>query len=114
MHELSIAISMIDQITEESESRGGLAVKAVHLSVGLLSGVDKAALQFCYKAACEGTFLEGTQLVIESIPIVLFCPSCRIESRPASMQQLACPECRAAGQVIRGHELEVAALEVAA
>jgi len=26
MHELSIAISMIDQITEESESRGGLDV----------------------------------------------------------------------------------------
>jgi hypothetical protein len=34
MHELSIAISMIDQITEESESRGGLDVEAVHLKLG--------------------------------------------------------------------------------
>ncbi|WP_213804729.1 hydrogenase maturation nickel metallochaperone HypA [Granulicella sp. dw_53] len=114
MHELSIAISMIDQIQEESESRGGLTVKAVHLSLGLLSGVDKDALQFCYKAACQGTFLEGSQLVIEVVPIVLYCPACLTESRPVSIQQLACPECRTAGRVIRGHELEVASLEVAA
>ncbi len=57
MHELSIAISMIDQVAEESESRGGLKVEAVHLKLGLFSGVDKAALLFAYEMACEGTTL---------------------------------------------------------
>ena len=46
MHELSIAISMIDQITEESERRGGLDVEAVHLKLGIFSGVDKDSLHF--------------------------------------------------------------------
>ena len=36
MHELSIAISMIDQILEESDNRGGLEVEAVHLKLGSL------------------------------------------------------------------------------
>jgi hydrogenase nickel incorporation protein HypA/HybF len=51
MHELSIAISMIDQITEESETRGGLQVEAVHLKLGVFSGVDKDALSVAYHLA---------------------------------------------------------------
>ena len=67
MHELSIAISMIDQITEESANRGGLDVEAVHLRLGVFSGVDKDALLFSWELACEGSCLEGTRLVIETI-----------------------------------------------
>jgi hydrogenase nickel incorporation protein HypA/HybF len=113
MHELSIAISMIDQILEESATRGGLAITAVHLSLGRLAGVDKAALIFCYKSACEGTQLEDSSLLIEEVPIVVYCPQCRAESPPESMQRLACPRCNSAAKVIRGYELEVATLEVA-
>jgi hydrogenase nickel incorporation protein HypA/HybF len=113
MHELSIAISMIDQVIEESANRGGLTITAVHLSLGRLSGVDKGALMFCYKSACEGTLLEDSRLVIEEVPIAIYCPSCRAESPPISMQLLACPRCNSAARVVRGHELEVATLEVA-
>ena len=74
MHELSIAISMIDQILEESESRGGLDVEAVHLKLGIFSGVDKEALLFAYELACEGSPLEGSRLVIESIPRLFIAP----------------------------------------
>jgi hydrogenase nickel incorporation protein HypA/HybF len=114
MHELSIAISMIDQISEESANRGGLEIVAVHLLLGRLSGVDKAALMFCYEAACEGTSLEGSRLVIEEVPIVVYCAACDVEIHPESMQQLACPRCSFAAKVIRGHELEIATLELAA
>jgi hydrogenase nickel incorporation protein HypA/HybF len=114
MHELSIAISMIDQVSEESVARGGLAIAAVHLLLGRLSGVDKAALMFCYEAACEGTLLEGSRLVIEEVPIVVYCAACGVESRLESMQQLACPRCNFAAKVVRGHELEIATLELAA
>ena len=71
MHELSIAISMIDQISEESEIRGGLEVEVVHLKLGIFSGVDKEALLFAYELACEGSPLQGSRLVIESIPLVI-------------------------------------------
>lgn len=114
MHEISIAIGIVDCVTEESESRGGLAIKAVHLSLGMLAGVDKQALQFCYQSACEGTCLEGSELVIETITVLVYCPVCATERQPASMQQLACPQCKSPTKIIRGYELEVAALELAA
>jgi hydrogenase nickel incorporation protein HypA/HybF len=115
MHELSIAVSMVDRIIEESESRGGLKVEAVHVKMGVLSGVDKDALLFSYEIACDGTMLVGSKLVIESIPLLIYCEECGAESSPESIQHIACPHCDTPClKIIRGRELEVAALEVAA
>ena len=115
MHELSIAISMIDQIAEETESRGGLAVEAVHLKLGIFSGVDKEALLFAYELACEGSPLAGSRLVIESIPLVIYCDACQKDRTPPSVYELSCPECGSPGQrIVTGREIEVASLEVLA
>jgi hydrogenase nickel incorporation protein HypA/HybF len=113
MHELSIAISMIDQITEESESRGGLEVEVVHLKLGIFSGVDKDALLFAWELACEGSTLQGSQLAIESIPLVIYCGACQKNRVPPSVYQLSCPDCGTPGQkIVTGREIEVASLEV--
>jgi len=115
MHELSIAISMIDQIIEESESRGGLEVEVVHMRLGVFAGVDKAALLFSYQLACEGTPLEGSSLSIETVPLIIYCPGCKQERAPVSVYQLCCPECLLPTQdIVTGREIEVASLEVAA
>lgn len=115
MHELSIAISMIDQIVEEAESRGGLAVEVVHLRLGTFSGVDKDALLFSYELACQGTPLEGSRLQIETIPLRIYCPACQQNRTPPSVYALCCPECQTVAQeIVTGREIEVAALEVAA
>jgi hydrogenase nickel incorporation protein HypA/HybF len=115
MHELSIAISMIDQILEESESRGGLDVEAVHLKLGVFSGVDRDALSFAYELACEGSALEGSRLVIETIPLVIYCAVCQKDRTPPSVYQLSCPDCGSPSQkIVTGKEIEVASLEIAA
>jgi hydrogenase nickel incorporation protein HypA/HybF len=115
MHELSIAVSMVEGIIEESESRGGLHVEAVHLKLGVLSGVDADALAFSYEIACEGTILAGSRLVIESVPLLIYCAQCQSERAPESIQQIYCPHCQSPSEtILHGRELEVAALEVAA
>ncbi len=115
MHELSIAVSMVDQILEEAESRGVLKVEAVHLRLGGLAGVDKDALLFSYEIACEGTVLAGSRLVIEEVPLLMYCDTCQAERTPPSVYELACPICHTPAQtVLSGRELEVAAFEVAA
>src|SRR5580692_2493343 len=115
MHELSIAISMIDQVTEEAASRGGLSVEAVYMRLGVFAGVDKAALLFAYELACEGTPLQGSRLVIESIPLVIYCDACQKNRVPPSVYQLSCPDCGTPGQrIVTGREIEVASLEVVA
>jgi hydrogenase nickel incorporation protein HypA/HybF len=115
MHELSIALSMIDQILEESASRGGLEVEVVHLRLGTFSGVYKDALLFAYEMSCEGTPLAGSRLEIETIPLVIHCSICGKDQAPPSVYQLWCPECRTpSSEIVTGREIEVAALEVAA
>lgn len=115
MHELSIAMAMIDEIIEQSESRGGLDVEVVNLRLGAFSGVDKDALLFAYDLACEGTPLEGSRLLIETIPLVVYCPNCKRKRAPVSAYQLCCPDCLVpTPDIVTGREIEVASLEVAA
>src|SRR5438270_9271002 len=115
MHELSIALSIVDGVLEEAAQRGDVRVAAVHLRLGPLSGVDEQALLFAYPMACEGTPLEGSQLVINKAEIVLYCQACEQERKPASMDDLRCPKCGGLdSRVVRGTELEITEMETIA
>jgi len=76
VHELSIAMSIVELAQEEAERRGGFQVSAIHLRLGPLSGVVKDALLSAYELACEGTPLAGSRLQIEDVPIIVYCPRC--------------------------------------
>jgi hydrogenase nickel incorporation protein HypA/HybF len=112
MHELSIAMSIVELAEEEAECRG-VQVKAVHLKLGVLSGVVKEALLSCYEMACEGTALQGSRLLVEDVPVVIFCPRCRAQRPLSSMQLVCCSECGTpCSEIVQGKELEVVALEI--
>jgi hydrogenase nickel incorporation protein HypA/HybF len=113
MHELSIALSMIEMAAEEAARRGGVRVGAIHLRLGPLAGVFKEALLFSYDVACEGTPLEGSRLVVEETPVVVYCSACAAERKLESAQNFCCPDCDApTPEVLSGRELEVVALEI--
>jgi hydrogenase nickel incorporation protein HypA/HybF len=113
MHELSIALSIVEAAEEESASRGGACVSAVYLRLGALSGVVKEALLSSYELACEGTQLQGSRLVIEELPVVVYCQTCGERRLLPSIQRFCCPVCGAAtGDVVQGKEIEVTALEI--
>ncbi len=112
MHELSIASSLVDLAQEEAETRG-VRVLAIHLKLGPLSGVVQDALLGSYEMVSAGTPLEGSRLVIENVPVVVFCPSCQERRQVPSIQWLRCPVCETpTPEVLEGRELLVTALEV--
>src|SRR3984893_5402960 len=112
MHELSIALSIVELAEEEAELRG-VQIDAVHLKLGALSGVVKDALLSCYEMACENTPLEGARLVVEDVSVVIYCPSCRAQRPLGSVQLFCCPECGTpCSEIVQGRELEVVALEI--
>lgn len=112
MHELSIAMSLIEVASEEAE-RSGAEVVAVHLRLGPLSGVVKEALESAYELAREGTALGGSRLVICEMPVIAWCSTCECERRIVSIQEMSCPACGTPTPEIRGgRELEVTGLEV--
>jgi hydrogenase nickel incorporation protein HypA/HybF len=112
MHELSIALSLIEGAEEEAARHEG-RVQALHVKLGPLSGVVKDALLSAFELASTGTTLEGARLFIEETAIVGVCPRCRTRQTIASMQWLCCPACDTpVVEIVEGRELQLTALEL--
>jgi len=65
MHELSIAMSIVEIAAEEAQRQGRVRVEAVHLKLGPLAGVVKDALLFSWDLACDQSPIAGARLAIE-------------------------------------------------
>jgi hydrogenase nickel incorporation protein HypA/HybF len=114
VHELSIAICIVEGVLEELQRVGATRASAVHVRVGRLSSVDKDALQFSYDVACHETPLADSRLIIEDVEVAILCPVCHAERETRSFPVLSCVVCGTlAEQVVRGQELEITGMEVA-
>jgi hydrogenase nickel incorporation protein HypA/HybF len=112
MHELSIALSLLDLVEEEA-ARRKCRVTEIHMRLGPLSGVVREALLSAFELAREGTVMAETELIVEEIPVVVSCPLCNAERTPVSSYELLCSACGTpTPEVLRGQELEVFALEI--
>jgi hydrogenase nickel incorporation protein HypA/HybF len=114
MHELSLAMSILEAVEEEAERRGGVRVEAIYLKIGPLSGVVHEALLSAFELASEQTAFACSRVIIEEVPIVVFCSQCQAERPVHSVQHFSCAACDTpASQVLHGRELQLAALEIA-
>jgi Zn finger protein HypA/HybF involved in hydrogenase expression len=64
MHELSIALGIIDAACEEADRRGGARVVAVHLRLGKMAGV----VQECLSVTAD--ILTGRELEVTAMEII--------------------------------------------
>jgi hydrogenase nickel incorporation protein HypA/HybF len=113
MHELSIALCILDAVAEESARRGGVRVGAVHVKVGALSGVIKAALGPAFELAREGGEFADCRLVVEEVPVVIRCAACQADRAVPSVQEMCCPVCGSApAEIISGREMDITAMEI--
>lgn len=111
MHELSIALSMIEQVERQASAQSG-GVQSIQVKIGALSGVDVEALRFAWEIARAGTPLAETQLKIEFVPLQVRCPRCGV-TRVTEIYSIACQDCPDAEQeIVAGKELELISLEV--
>ena|SRR5580658_6460029 len=114
MHELSIALSLLDGVTEAARREGAARVSAVHVRIGALSGIAPEALAFSWQMAAANTVADGSRLEIEHVPLAVFCERCASEQLPAPGTGLLCPACACpAPQIVRGRELLLTAMEIA-
>lgn len=113
MHELSIALNMVDIAAETARKNGGGRVEVLYMKLGMLSGVAKDALLFSWELACADTALEGSRLVIEEIPVVVRCSACKADGKLETINKLICPACNSPiAKIVEGKELEITALEI--
>ncbi len=113
MHELSIALSIVDGALDELKRHGAARATALHLRLGRLAGVNKDALLFSYGLACEETALASSQLIIEDIDVRIFCSVCDQEQPVSSFPVLRCATCGAiTDRLVQGQEMEITGMEV--
>ncbi|MFE7312490.1 hydrogenase maturation nickel metallochaperone HypA [Streptomyces sp. NPDC057555] len=109
MHEMSIALAVIDQVESAVRPAGATAVSSVRLQIGELAGVVPDALAFSFQLACEGTVLVGAELITEPIAARARCARCE-RTWPAGLPPcLSCPGCGGASvELLSGRELRIA------
>jgi hydrogenase nickel incorporation protein HypA/HybF len=113
MHELSLAHSLVEVASQAAVQANVTRVKAVHLRLGALAGVVKDSLLFCFEVAAQGTALEGSQLVIEDVPMKIKCSHCTPEGcEPHDPPSWQCPKYDVVAPVlVQGRELQIESLE---
>jgi hydrogenase nickel incorporation protein HypA/HybF len=113
MHELSIAASIVESVTEAAGNYPGARVKEVRLRVGALASVVEESLQFCWGLATEGTPLAGAVLAIDTLPVIVHCDACGADAEIAGVQSFRCPKCgELAADLRQGRELEIQSIEL--
>lgn len=73
MHELGIAVQVVDVVTERA---AGARILRVQLAVGALTAVLPDALEFCFDVVTRGTQAEGASLEIVARPARAECRTC--------------------------------------
>jgi hydrogenase nickel incorporation protein HypA/HybF len=112
MHELSIAISIIELAEEEARKANANSISKIEVEIGDMAGVEKEALQFCWDSAILGTMAAEAELVIHSVAGEAHCLECG-KDFPIEHFFAECPFCKSYRyEVTKGKKLRVSSLMV--
>ena len=112
MHELSIAMGIINIAEEQAVKAGATTVDEIEIEVGALAGVVIDALEFAFDVAVRDTILEGATMRIVTIPARGRCADCGCEFDIENFLS-QCPRCEGYSVgIVRGEELRVKSLTV--
>ncbi|MFB7668001.1 hydrogenase maturation nickel metallochaperone HypA [Kitasatospora sp. NPDC056138] len=108
MHEMSIALAVVEQVAEAARRHGARSVESVRLQVGELAGVVPEALAFCFELACADTVVAGAELLAEPVAARARCGGCATEWPVGMPPDLCCPGCGGAQtELLAGRELQI-------
>ncbi len=113
MHEVSIALNLLDIVTEECRKNGGSTVDSINLRIGRASGIMTDALLFAFDAVKTGTAAETARLNVEEVPVSGHCRECGNDFEVAEEYVLSCPGCGGASfEITGGREMDIIDMEV--
>ncbi|MBA3003853.1 MAG: hydrogenase maturation nickel metallochaperone HypA [Desulfurivibrio sp.] len=112
MHEMSLAVNIVELVSEKAQSAGGMKVTSVELEAGKLSGVMVEALVFCFDAASRNTPVEGARLEVREVDGLGNCLGCGYSFALDSLLG-QCPQCDSYGvETVQGRELKVVSFTI--
>lgn len=110
VHELSLGEAILHKVEAHAEGR---TVTVVSVRIGHLRQVVPDALLFSWEIVTEFTSAKGARLLIEQVPAVVECASCRQQTL-LDMPVLCCGVCESFDvTLVSGEELELVSMDVA-
>jgi hydrogenase nickel incorporation protein HypA/HybF len=92
MHELSVCLSLLEQVQAIAAERGASHVTRIELKVGPLSGVESDLLRNAWPMASAGTIAVDAEFIIEEADITVRCDACGTDTA-AKANRLVCGDC---------------------
>ena len=112
MHELTLAVNIIEIAESEARQAGSDRVYEVLIEAGILSGVDAGALKTALDIASQRTILESAEFVIRQEMGLGICSQCGREFAMDSLYTY-CESCHApANRIIQGTDLRVVSVKI--
>lgn len=112
MHEMSIAMNILDIVERTAQENSAEAVKDIFIEVGALAGVMIPALEFNLDIAKRNTRAWEAGIHIQQIEGLGRCPACG-ETFPMGFYIEPCPRCEGSYlSMVAGDELRVREIEV--
>ena len=100
----------IDAIPEDVENP---KIERLNLKIGRLAAVVEHSLTFCFEVITKDTPLEGAQIVIDEIPVMVKCKECHNEWEVEG-PVFTCPNCQDGEvEMLTGREIEITSIELA-
>lgn len=113
MHEMAIAMSLLELAEKEAAANGCSRLLSVTVHYGELAGIMPEALQLAFSALTANSPHAGTRLELVSLPLRLRCPFCQTTFEGGNDIFQPCPNCgEEFGHIVeQGRELLLARIE---
>lgn len=112
MHELSIALGIVDLAEEKARQHQARSITELVLEIGCLAGVEIEALNIALDCAVKGTMLEHAVIVKNYIPGEGYCNDCGTFFKKDVLFS-PCPDCGSYFvKITKGKELSVKSIVI--
>ncbi len=112
MHELSIAVSILEIAEENAKKLNAKIVHEIEMDIGELSGVEYDAMGFAMEHAPKIEILKDVKLIINRIPGKARCNACHHEFELSDFYT-PCTQCgKFDHEIFQGKELRVKAIKI--
>ena len=99
MHEMSLAIGLMEQIHEVAQQNNLKCVEEVELQTGVLRQVVPEMMQAAFNAVAQETLAQDAKLTIVEVPAVVQCNLCQKKFSP-KLDNFSCPDCKKADVLV--------------
>jgi hydrogenase nickel incorporation protein HypA/HybF len=114
VHEVSVALAMVDELRKIAENNGARRIVNVRLKIGRMSGIVTDSLKFAFDAVKpEYPLLSSAELEIEEIPLIYRCNECGSSFDTDTIYFPSCPDCGSYNlAILSGEEQHIEKVEM--